>query len=125
MLLVVFGVVSLTLAAVGLYGLVSYSVSQRRNEIAVRSALGADGGRVLKMFLGNGLRLAGVGIALGLVGAVALRQVVASQLYGVSALDPQVLAFVPLTMLCVALLASYLPARRASRVNPSTALREN
>ena len=125
MLLVVFGVVSLTLAAVGLYGLVSYSVSQRRNEIAVRSALGADRDRVLKMFLGNGLRLAGLGIVLGLAGAVALRQVVASQLYGVSALDPSVLALVPVTMLCVALLASYLPARRASRVNPSTALREN
>ncbi|HEX5047432.1 MAG TPA: ABC transporter permease [Gammaproteobacteria bacterium] len=124
-LLVVFGFVSLTLAAVGLYGLVSYSVSQRGSEIAVRSALGADGNSVLKMFLGNGLRLAVVGIVLGLMGAFALRRVVASQLYGVSALDPQVLALVPLTMLCVALVASYLPARRASRVNPSTALREN
>jgi predicted permease len=124
-LLVVFGVVSLTLAAVGLYGLVSYSVSQRGNEIAVRSALGADRGRVVKLFLGNGLRLAVIGIVLGLGGAVVLRQLVASQLYGVSALDPQVLAIVPIAMLCVALLASYLPARRASRVNPSTALREN
>jgi putative ABC transport system permease protein len=124
-LLVAFAIVSLTLAAVGLYGLVSYSVSQRSNEIAVRSALGADRERLLKAFLANGLRLAGIGIALGLAGAIALRQVVASQLYQVSALDPLVLALVPLTMLVVALAASYLPARRASRVNPSTALREN
>ncbi|HET7607889.1 MAG TPA: ABC transporter permease [Gammaproteobacteria bacterium] len=124
-LLVVFGVVSLTLAAVGLYGLVSYSVRQRGNEIAVRSALGADRDRVVKMFLGNGLLLALIGIVLGLAGAVALRQLVSSQLYGVSPLDPQVLAIVPIAMLCVALLASYVPARRASRVNPSTALREN
>jgi putative ABC transport system permease protein len=125
LLLVVFGFVSLTLAAVGLYGLVAYSVSQRGNEIAVRTALGADRGRVLTKCVAQGLELAAIGIAFGLAGAVALRRVVASELYQVSALDPQVLAIVPLTMLGVALLASYLPARRAARVNPSTALREN
>ncbi|HEX5419875.1 MAG TPA: ABC transporter permease, partial [Gammaproteobacteria bacterium] len=125
LLLVVFGAVSLTLAAVGIYGLVSYSVSQRTNEIAVRSAIGADRGRILKMFLTRALRLAGLGVALGVVGAVAARQIVASQLYGVSALDPLVFAFVPLTMLGAALLASYLPALRALRVDFSAALREN
>jgi len=124
-LLVVFGAVSLTLAAVGIFGLVAYSVGQRSNEIAVRSALGAERRQVLKMFVVRALRLAGIGIVLGLGGAIALRQVIASQLYEVSALDPQVLALVPLTMLGVALLASYLPARRASRINPSVALRTN
>jgi putative ABC transport system permease protein len=123
--LVVFGLVSLTLAAVGVFGLVSYSASQRYNEIAVRSAMGADRGRVLNMFLGRALRLAGLGIAAGLVGAVALGQVIASQLYGVGALDPAVFLLVPLTMLAVTLLASYLPARRASRIDLSAALREN
>lgn len=124
-LLVVFGAVSLTLAAVGIYGLVSYSVSQRINEIAVRSAVGADRRRILEMFLARALRLAGIGVALGLGGAIGLRQVVASQLYGVSAVDPLVYALVPLTMVGVALLASYLPALRASRVDFSAALREN
>lgn len=123
--LVVFGFVSLTLAAVGIYGLVSYSATQRYNEIAVRSAMGADRGRVLKMFLGRGLKLAGLGVGVGIVGAVALGQIIASQLYGVSALDPLVFALVPLTMLGVTLLASYFPARRASRIELSAALREN
>jgi predicted permease len=123
--LVVFGLVSLTLAAVGIFGLVSYSASQRYNEIAVRSAMGAGRGRVVNMFLGRALRLAGVGIAVGLVGAIALGQVIASQLYGVGALDPPVFVVVPLTMLGVTLLASYLPARRASRIDLSAALREN
>jgi ABC-type antimicrobial peptide transport system permease subunit len=124
-LVAVFGVVSLTLAAVGIYGLVSYSVSQRTNEIAVRSALGADRRRVLKLFLTRALRLAGIGIVLGLVGAMAMRQVVASQLYEVSAVDPLVFVLVPLTMLGVAVLASYLPARRAAKVDFSVALRQN
>ncbi len=123
--LVVFGLVSLTLAAVGIYGLVAYSASQRYNEIAVRAAMGADRPQVLKMFLGRGLRLAGIGIAAGLLGAVALGQAVASQLYEVSALDPQVFVLVPLTMLAVTLLASYLPAWKASRIDLSAALREN
>jgi hypothetical protein len=123
--LVVFGLVSLVLAAVGIYGLVAYSASQRYNELAVRAAMGADRVRLLRMFLGRGLRLAGIGIAAGLVGAVALGQAIASQLYQVSALDPPVFALVALTMLGVTLLASYLPARKASRINFSAALREN
>jgi putative ABC transport system permease protein len=123
--LVVFGLVALVLAAVGIYGLVAYSASQRYNEIAVRAAMGADRQRLLGMFLGRGLRLAGIGIAAGLAGGIALGQAVASQLYEVSALDPQVFVLVPLIMLAVTLLASYLPARRASRIDLSAALRES
>jgi putative ABC transport system permease protein len=123
--LVVFGLVSLTLAAVGTYGLMSFSVNQRFNEIAVRSAFGAERDMLLKMFVARALQLAGIGIIFGVAGAIAMRQIVASQLYEVSALDPWVLALVPLTMLLVALLASYLPARRASRIDVGTALREN
>jgi putative ABC transport system permease protein len=122
--LVTFGLVALVLAAVGIYGLVAYSASQRYNEIAVRAAMGADRRRLLGMFLRRGLRLAGLGIAAGLAGGIALGQAVASQLYEVSGLDPQVFVLVPLTMLAVTLLASYLPARRASRIDLSAALRE-
>ena len=77
------------------------------------------------MFVTHALRLAGIGVALGIVGAIALRRVVASQLYQTSALDPWVLALVPLTMLAVTLVASYVPARRASRIDVCAALREN
>jgi ABC-type antimicrobial peptide transport system permease subunit len=125
LVLVVFGLVSLTLAAVGTYGLMSFSVNQRFNEIAVRSAFGAERGNLLQMFVKRALQLAGIGVVLGIVGAIAMRQLVASQLYATSALDPWVLALVPLTMLAVAMLASYLPARRASRIDVCTALREN
>jgi putative ABC transport system permease protein len=125
LVLVVFGVVSLTLAAVGTYGLISFSVNQRFNEIAVRSAFGAERGSLLKMFVVRALQLAGVGVIFGIAGAVALRQVVASQLYETSALDPWVLVLVPLTMLAVTMLASYLPARRAARIDVTVALREN
>ncbi len=125
LVLLVFGLVSLTLAAVGTYGLMSFSVNQRFNEIAVRSAFGAESGNLLGMFVKRALQLAGFGVAVGIGGAIAMRQIVASQLYETSALDPWVLALVPVTMLAVAMLASYLPARRASRVDVCTALREN
>jgi len=125
LVLVVFGFVSLTLAAVGTYGLMSFSVNQRFNEIAVRSAFGAERGNLLTMFVKGALQLAAVGIVLGVAGAVAMRQIVASQLYETSALDPWVLVLVPLTMLAVTLLASYVPARRASRIDVTAALREN
>jgi putative ABC transport system permease protein len=123
--LVVFGLVSLTLAAVGTYGLVSFSVNQRFNEIAVRSALGAQRENLRKMFVTRALRLAGIGVAIGVVGAIAMRQVVASQLYDTSTFDPWVLLLVPPTMLAVALLASYVPARKASQIDVWGALREN
>jgi len=123
--LVVFGLVSLTLAAVGTYGLISFSVNQRFNEIAVRSAFGAERGSLVKMFVARALQLAAIGVVLGVGGALAMRQVVASQLYEISAFDPWVLALVPVTMLAVTLLASYVPARRASRIDVCSALREN
>ena len=125
LMLVVFGLVSLTLAAVGTYGLIAFSVNQRFNEIAVRSAFGAERESLLAMFVKRALQLATIGIVLGVAGAIALRQVVASQLYEVSALDPWVLALVPLTMLAVTMLASYVPARKASRIDVCAALREN
>ncbi len=123
--LVVFGLVSLTLAAVGTYGLISFSVNQRFNEIAVRSAFGAERGNLLKMFVTRALQLAAIGVVIGIGGAIALRRVVASQLYETSVLDPWVLALVPVTMLAVTLVASYVPARRASRIDVCAALREN
>jgi predicted permease len=123
--LVMFGLVSLTLAAVGTYGLMSFLVSQRFNEIAVRAAFGAEQDKLLKMFVTRALKLATVGVVLGVAGAIALRQVIASQLYEISAFDPWVLASVPMVMLAVTLLASYLPARRASHIDVCAALREN
>jgi ABC-type antimicrobial peptide transport system permease subunit len=125
LVLLVFGVVSLTLAAVGTYGVISFSVNQRFNEIAVRSAFGAERGNLLKMFLMRALLLGGTGIVLGIAGAIALRQVLASQLYGISAFDPWVLVVVPLTMIVVTIVASYVPARRASHIDVTAALREN
>jgi predicted permease len=125
LVLLVFGVVSLTLAAVGTYGLISFSVNQRFNEIAVRSAFGAERGKLLQMFVQRALELAGIGIVIGVAGAIAMRRVVASQLYEISAFDPWVLAIVPLTMLAVTVVASYVPARRASRIDVTSALRQN
>ena len=101
------------------------SVTQRFNEIAVRSAFGAERGNLLKMFVRRALQLAGIGVVVGIAAAIALRQVLASQLYETSALDPWVLVVVPLTMLAVTMLASYVPARRAARIDVTAALREN
>jgi hypothetical protein len=122
-LLAAFGLASLVLAAVGIYGLLSYSVSQRTAEIAVRLALGARSGEVPGMIVAWALRLALAGIVLGLGGAWAMRALVASQLYEISAFDPLVFVAVPVTILAVALLSSYLPARRAAGIDPAVALR--
>jgi len=111
------------LAAVGLYGVIAYAVSQRTREIGVRMAVGASGREVLALFLRQGLRLTGLGIALGLAGALGLTRLLASQLYGVRATDPATFASVSGVLLLVALVASFLPARRAARVEPMNALR--
>jgi ABC-type antimicrobial peptide transport system permease subunit len=124
-LLGAFGLLALILAAVGIYGVMSYSVAQRSAEIAVRAAMGASPSEVLRLIMRRALELAGAGIVLGVLGAVALRQVVASQLYEVSALDPRVFVLVPLALLGVALLASCLPAWRAARIDPAIILRTN
>ena len=118
-----FAGMALVLAAVGLYGVMAFSVAQRTREIGLRMALGADAPRVLRGVLGQGLTLAGVGIGLGLGGALALQRVMSGMLYGVEPTDPVTLAGVSLLMAAAAVVAALLPARRATRVDPMEALR--
>ncbi|MGH9415292.1 MAG: ABC transporter permease [Terriglobales bacterium] len=118
-----FALLALLLAAVGIYGVLGYTVAQRTHELGVRMALGASGGRVLALVLGEGLRLALIGAAVGIAAALALGQALASALYGVSSRDPLTLVAAPVVLLAVAALACYLPARRATRVDPVVALR--
>lgn len=123
-LLAAFGAASLVLTAIGIYGLMSYAVAQRASEIAVRSALGARSSEIRRMILASTLRLAVAGIALGLAGAWAARTIIASQLYEISAVDPIVFLTVSMVMLGLAILSSYLPARRAAGIDPARTLRE-
>lgn len=111
------------LASVGLYAVVAYSVVQRTNEIGIRMALGAQRRSVLWLLLGQSLKLALIGIGLGLVLAFVVTRFASSLLYGVSASDPVVFGGTALLLVLVALLASYMPARRATRIDPVTALR--
>ncbi|MFY9609602.1 MAG: ABC transporter permease [Blastocatellia bacterium] len=122
-LLATFGLLALLLAGVGLYGVMSYTVSRRTREIGIRMALGAQSGSVLRLVLNEGLRLVGSGVAVGLVVAAGATRLLASFLYGVSPLDAATFAAIPLVLALVALLASYLPARRAAKVDPMIALR--
>jgi putative ABC transport system permease protein len=121
----VFAALALVLASLGLYGVISYSVRQRTREIGVRMAFGAREGDVLKLVLAQGVVLAGSGIALGLIASVPLSGVVRSFLVGVSPTDPLTFVGIPLVLLGVAVLASYLPARRAATVDPVEALRDD
>jgi putative ABC transport system permease protein len=120
---VVFAVVALTLASVGLYGVVAHGVTERTHEIGVRMALGAEARHVLRLVVRQGLSMALVGMAIGLVASVALSRWVEGLLFGVTATDPLTLAWVVAMLLTVALIACYVPAWRATRVNPTTALR--
>jgi len=118
-----FGGVALLLAAVGIYGLISYSVQRRTREIGIRVALGAGSGDVLKMVVAQGMRLALIGIALGWCAALGLTRLLSGLLFGVRAIDSVVFMISPITLAMVAFLAVWLPARRASRLNPIEALR--
>jgi putative ABC transport system permease protein len=118
-----FAAVALILAAIGIYGVIAYAVSQRRQEIGVRMALGASRDRVVRMVLGQGLVLAFAGAAAGLVGAFLATRGLRTLLYSVSASDPVTYTGVALTLILVSALASYLPARRAARTEPQLALR--
>jgi putative ABC transport system permease protein len=122
-LVMVFAVVALALAAVGTYGVLAYMVEQRTQEIGVRMALGAQASQVLSMVLGQGAWLVGLGLLLGVGGALAMRRVLASVLFGVVPTDPAILGTVLLILSAVGFLACYLPARRAMRVNPLLAMR--
>jgi len=120
----VFAAVALLLSSIGIYGLLAYMVGQRSREIAIRIALGAQSPDILKLILGTGLMLSCAGIVLGLLLAAAAAPMIATLLYGVHPIDPVVFVTVPLVLLTVAFLATYIPARRAMVVDPTFALRE-
>jgi predicted permease len=123
LLLTSFGLLALLLASIGMYGVISYSVMQRTQEIGIRMALGAERRNVFGMVLGQGARLALLGIGIGLIGALGVTRMMAGFLYGVQAADPLTYAAVSLLLVAITVLASYLPARRATRVDPIVALR--
>ena len=122
-LVLLFAVAALLLASLGIHGVVSYSVTQRTNEMGIRMALGATQGDIRGMVLGQGLAPVAIGLAIGALASLGLDRVLGSLIFGVSAHDPLTFASVALVLALVAALASYLPARRATRVDPLTALR--
>ncbi len=123
LLLAIFAGLALVLAAVGIYGVMSYSVAQQTREIGIRMALGARRSDVLKMTVKQGLKLIGAGLIVGLAAAFVLTRAMASLLFGISATDPITFVIISLVLLATALLASYIPALRATRVDPMVALR--
>jgi len=120
----VFGGVALLIAIIGLYGMLSFSVTERTREMGIRMALGAQQGSVLRLVITQGLRLAVFGVVIGLLGAWGVTRVMSALLFGVSPTDALTLGAVAVTLGVVALLACYVPARRATKVDPLVALRE-
>jgi putative ABC transport system permease protein len=122
-LLSTFAALALALAVIGLYGVLSYAVAQRTSELGVRLALGATPGRVLRLVIGSGLRLTAAGVVIGLLVGAAAARGMSGLLYGIQTFDLAAFTLAVVTLLSVALVASYVPARRASRVDPMVALR--
>jgi len=122
-LITVFAGIALVLSSIGIYSVISYSVSQRRNELGIRMALGAQARDILKLVMGQGFKLIALGILIGLAAALAATRLLASLLFQVSTKDPFIFIGISLILAFVALLASYIPARRATRVDPIRALR--
>jgi putative ABC transport system permease protein len=122
-LFLVFSAAALLLAGIGLYGVVAYTVGQRTAEIGIRRALGAQTGHVVRLVLGQGGRLIGLGLLAGLIGTLAVTRFLTPQLFGVGARDPLTLAFTALVLAGIAAMACWLPARRAARIDPMVALR--
>ena len=124
LLATLFGAVALFLAAVGIYGVLAYQVAQRRKEIGIRIALGSDRRRIFGLIVSEGVTLLGLGVAVGLAGAFAIRKAIETQLYGVQPMDPLVLGAVILLLGVVAFVACAVPARRAAHIDPLIALND-
>src|SRR5207245_6496115 len=122
LLLTVFATIAVLLAAIGIYGVISYSVEQRTREIGIRAALGASRGDLLRLILRSGMLMAGIGLMLGLGGAFGLTRLLANLLFGVGERDPMAIGAVAAILTFVALLACYIPARRATKVDPMVGL---
>jgi ABC-type antimicrobial peptide transport system permease subunit len=121
--MMIFGGIGLVLVTIGVYSVLAYTTVRRTQEIGIRMAMGAEGSDVLKMVVRMGLRLVGIGVAIGLIMSLLIGRVIATQLWGVSAYDPWTLVCVPLVLLITGIVACWIPARRAARVDPLVALR--